>query len=524
MSRVLAIHATDTRHSRHFGVDSRHSRHFCAPFAPFCLAMPAKPPHTRARSNVAVVLSKTRTPPPWNMSTPHHVQNWLRGQHDAVSAATIHNAFPQIAPRTLSRWLQGWIQDGLVVRVGQGKASRYSMPPGSTYPVVSTLPAPAVPSRNAFDGIPLSPDAEEVFRLVSRPLAMRTPVGYQPAFLADYDVAAPYLSAPILRRLEALGDTGQPGLPAGTFAREVLERLLIDLSWASSHLEGNTYTRLDTRELLAHGRVAEGKALVETQMILNHKGAIEFLVEEAATLELGSLYTVRNLHGILSQNLLPDSSDEGRLRTRSVMISGSGYRPLDIPSQIEEALHQTLKKAETIENPWEQSFFLLVHLPYLQPFSDVNKRTARLLANLPLLRRNLCPLTFLDVPPDAYALATLGVYEFTRVELLRDLYVWAYERSAREYTVLQQTLAAPDPLRLQHRDTLREIVQRCVRTPSEPAIEVVHRLLDQLAPHTRDDVLALAMNELRNLHEGNIARYGLRPSEYNTWRQSQRDV
>lgn len=458
------------------------------------------------------------------MSTPHQVQSWLREQHNAVSAAAIQDAFPELAPRTLSRWLQRWVQDGLVIRIGQGKASRYAVTPGSAYHATPTPPSTVAPTRTAFDGISLSPDAEEVLRLVSRPLAMRTPVGYQPAFLADYDASAPYLSAPILRRLEALGDTGQPGLPAGTFAREVLERLLIDLSWASSHLEGNTYTRLDTRELLAHGRVAEGKALVETQMILNHKGAIEFLVEEAATLELGSLYVVRNLHGILSQNLLPDSSDEGRLRTRSVMISGSGYRPLDVPSQIEEALQKTLQKADAIENPWEQSFFLLVHLPYLQPFSDVNQRTARLLTNLPLLRKNLCPLTFLDVPPDAYALATLGVYEFTRVELLRDLYVWAYERSAREYTVLQQTLAAPDPLRLAHRDTLREIVRQCVQTPSEPAIEVVHRLLDKLAPHTRENVLALAMNELRNLHEGNIARYGLRPSEYNAWRQSQRAV
>ena len=91
---------------------------------------------------------------------------------------------------------------------------------------------------------------------------------------------------------------------------------------------------------------------------------------------------------------------------------------------------------------------MMVHLPYQQPFADINKRTSRLAANLPLFRVNLCPLTFLDVPEQAYSRATLGVYEMTRVELLRDLYVCAYERSTQEYLAIKQDLAEPDPLRL----------------------------------------------------------------------------
>ncbi len=89
----------------------------------------------------------------------------------------------------------------------------------------------------------------------------------------------------------------------------------------------------------------------------------------------------------------------------------------------------------------------MVHLPYLQPFADINKRTSRLAANMPLLKANLCPLTFLGVSPQAYSTAVLGVCEMTRVELLRDLYVWAYERSTQEYMVIQQNLAQPNPTR-----------------------------------------------------------------------------
>ena len=109
--------------------------------------------------------------------------------------------------------------------------------------------------------------------------------------------------------------------------------------------------------------------------------------------------------------------------------------------QIEDALEVLLGKANQIEDPFEQSFFMMVHLPYLQPFADINKRTSRLAANLPLFRANLCPLTFLDVPEQAYSRAILGVYEMTRVELLRDLFIWAYERSTQEYLAIKQDLA-----------------------------------------------------------------------------------
>jgi Fic family protein len=125
-----------------------------------------------------------------------------------------------------------------------------------------------------------------------------------------------------------MGDTGQADCPAGTHGRAILNRLLIDLSWASSNLEGNTYTLLDTRQLIEHGKAAQGKAAAETQMILNHKAAIELLIDNAETVSFNR-YTILNLHSALSENLLPNPSDEGRLRQHAVEIGKSVYRPLD---------------------------------------------------------------------------------------------------------------------------------------------------------------------------------------------------
>lgn len=194
-----------------------------------------------------------------------------------------------------------------------------------------------------------------------------------------------------------------------------MDRLLIDLSWNSSRLEGNTYSLLDTQRLLERGEAVEGKDAKETQMILNHKAAIEMLADDAE--EIGfNRYTLCNLHALLSENLLPDPMAGGRLRSHSVGIGASVFEPLQVPQQIEEGFDIMLTKVEAVRNPFEQALFIMVHLPYLQPFDDVNKRLSRLAANIPLVRRNLCPLSFVDVDREMYTLGFLGVYELGRIE------------------------------------------------------------------------------------------------------------
>jgi Fic family protein len=397
--------------------------------------------------------------------------------------------------------------------VGQGRARRYFSADNSPDKVTSTTQADVFPSF-----IPLSADSQDILRYINQPLQARKPVGYQLEFLEAYRPNKTwYLSEPLRRQLHKMGKTTDVDAPAGTFSRAILNRLLIDLSWASSHLEGNTYSRLDTRELIEHGKAARGKAAIETQMILNHRTAIELLVANIDSAEFNR-YTLMNLHSALAENLLPNPADEGRIRRHAVDIGKSVYRPLSAPQQIEDALTSLLSKATDIRDPFEQSFFMMVHLPYLQPFADVNKRTSRLAANLPLFRANLCPLTFLDVPEQAYSSATLGVYEMARVELLRDLYLWAYERSTQEYQAIKQDLAEPDPLRLAWREFIKQAIREVVMHPEIDPLSIIQKsVAKQIPQHEQMDVKALLVEELRRLHEGVLARYGLRPSEFAAW-------
>src|ERR1043165_8213562 len=172
-------------------------------------------------------------------------------------------------------------------------------------------------------------------------------------------------------------------------------------------------------------------------------------------------YTILNLHGILAQNLLPDPGAPGRLRRMGVGIGR--FHPLELPQLIEECFNQVLDTAAAILDPFEQALFAMVQLPYLQPFDDVNKRVSRLSANIPFIKRNLSPLSFIDVPRLLYTEALLGVYELNKIDLLRDVFIWAYERSAARYAAVRQSLGEPDPFRFRHRAALRQIVGDVVR-------------------------------------------------------------
>ena len=256
-------------------------------------------------------------------------------------------------------------------------------------------------------------------------------------------------------------------------------------------------------------------------MILNHKAAIELLVEQAEDIGFNT-FTFFNLHALLSENLLVDPSESGRLRSRIVEVSGTVFHPLGIPQQIDAYFHIILDKAAAISDPFEQAFFIMVHIPYLQPFVDVNKRVSRLGANIPLIQHNLCPLSFIDVPERAYVEGTLGVYELKRVDLLRDVFVWAYERSCQRYMAIRETVAEPDPVRLRYREALITVVSEIVRSQQPPGEPAVRAVAATLVPQEHlDQITELALADLRNLHEGNVSRYRLRLSEYRAWQPMQ---
>jgi Fic family protein len=349
---------------------------------------------------------------------------------------------------------------------------------------------------------------------------MRTPVGYNQSFLeAYYPNETWYLSAALREQLRQIGTPPDDERPAGTFARDMLHRLLIDLSWASSRLEGNTYSRLDTQRLIELGQAAEGKDALETQMILNHKAAIELLVNEADLVDF-TPYSVFSLHALLSDGLLAESSACGRIRHRPVDIGGSVYLPIAMPQRLGELFSIILTMAKEIRDPFEQAFFVMVHLPYLQPFEDVNKRVSRLAANIPLIRHNLCPLSFIDVPERPYVEAMLGVYELNRVELLRDVFVWAYERSCQQYLAIRQELVPPDTFRLRYRQALSMAVKTIVLQRQEPARKAVAAIIPpEVAKEDCDKFIKLVLDEFENLHDGNAIRFGIRPLEFAAWKE-----
>ena len=164
-------------------------------------------------------------------------------------------------------------------------------------------------------------------RYLSSPPDQRPPVGYQRAFLDDYRPSAGYLSQDELDALSKAGQMAAVPAPAGTYARRILDRMLIELSWNSSRLEGNTYSLLDTKRLIEFGAEGQHRDAGETQMILNHKRAIEFLVDSVDEVDLDRR-TILNLHALLADNLLSDPSAPGRLRSHPVGVE----RPHTVPS------------------------------------------------------------------------------------------------------------------------------------------------------------------------------------------------
>lgn len=420
--------------------------------------------------------------------------------------------------RTLQRWMNQLIALKKLRKEGQGRATRYFLGQNTT----ALSPATHQPKETAHSAIqiPLSAEARAVYVHTQQPVQKRIPVGYNRAFLDDYRPNVSfYLPESIRAELLSHGQAVTSNEPAGTYARQIAHRLLIDLSWNSSRLEGNTYSLLETERLLSVGEAAHGKNALEAQMILNHKDAIEFLIASAQ--EVGfNRYTLLNLHALLSDNLLDDPTASGRLRTIPVGIGQTVFIPLEGPQRIDECFQQVLDTAAVIENPFEQAFFAMVHLPYLQPFEDVNKGISRLAANIPLIKRNLCPLSFVDVPQPIYISAMLGIYELNRIDLLRDVFVWAYKRSCSRYSAIRQSLGEPDPFRTQYRLLNSEAIAGVVRqrmNKSEAVAFVQHFANTKLPTQDQARFVEVVETQLLSLHLGSIARYRLRPSEFMDW-------
>ena len=360
---------------------------------------------------------------------------------------------------TVNRYLASLAHGGTVQKLGSGPATRYRIPGPVHHEVSAVASTVATAKATAAIKLPWSAQALELRAQLQAPIATRQPVTYRRHFVDDYvPNQSQLLSAELATSLWDAGRV-QGQQPASTYARKVLEQLLIDLSWHSSRLEGNRKSLLDTKALFAKGRTPGDD--LEASMLLNHKDAIEFMVD--AVPEYGiTVPVIRNIQSLLMQGLLENLDSLGAIRQTVVNITDSVYIPTQVPNLLEEMLRLFVEKARHIKNPVEAAFFLWVNIAYLQPFEDGNKRTSRLCANLPLMLSNCAPLSFLDVEPQDYASAVTGVYERLDMRLATELFAWTYRRSIEKYRVILESMGGPDPFRARLREQLGDAVRNVV--------------------------------------------------------------
>ena len=211
--------------------------------------------------------------------------------------------------------------------------------------------------------------------------------------------------------------------------RKEMERLGIDLSWKSSQIEGNTYSLLETERLLRESKTADGKTKEEAVMLLNHKDALRFVLDNPDYLQHLTISHIEDIHQLLTKEL---SVDRG-IRHRRVGITGTNYHPLDNEFQIREALHDTCDLINSKENVFEKALLTLVLLSYIQAFADGNKRTARITSNAILIANGYCPLSFRSVDSIDYKKAMLIFYEQNNLYAFKKIFIEQFEFAVREY-------------------------------------------------------------------------------------------
>ena len=385
------------------------------------------------------------------------------------------------------RALRRLVDAGKLEVVGEGRATRYRVAGG-----------------------------EAVLAHLLTPVHLRPEAGYRKEFPGRYRPnETRYLTVADREQLERAGTPAVAPLsafPGVTYAVRVLEELEIDMSWASSRLEGNSYDLLDTERLVRSARVAKGRSRRDTVMILNHKDAIRYVVGNLDRIEICTP-DLCNIHALLANELISDPALLGGLRRMPVATGRSTYAPPEDRLTIRDEFDTLVRTASRIEDPFEQSFFLLVHIPYLQPFADVNKRTSRIASIIPLLKADLAPMSFLAIDDATYIRGLLGVYELNDVSLLREAYVNGYVASAERYRYLRPEIIDPAKGGLEYRRFTRSAVRCCVLDWRAFRPERIRRLMDEAGIPTedRDSLLDYIGRCFCGLTESNAVRYGLGP-------------
>lgn len=285
----------------------------------------------------------------------------------------------------------------------------------------------------------LNPDSRPYLQWdLSRPPQQRPETTYNPKLLEAYQPNTSYLltstQRSILTAAGQISGTNPPELGSKNYAR-LISTLLIDLAHASSNLENVPISWLDTKTLIEFGERPEGLDETELRIVLNHKAAINHLTTYAA--EMQPLpRDLFDLHALIASGLIAETAAVGTLRKRVVRFADSRYLPPDNPHLLKDAFELFCSKANAIRDPFEQAFFIMTFIPYLQPFQDGNKRTSRLAMNIPLLKNRLAPFSFADLRKRDYMFGLLAVYERGHHPFLAEAFVAAYCKTAPRYAEL----------------------------------------------------------------------------------------
>lgn len=414
--------------------------------------------------------------------------------------------------RTLQRRLAHLLKTGDIGKEGGRRSSKY---------FIVAVGAKAENPEHSGSQAVFSEHSQGAIKRLQRPVHLRERVTYKRLFLEEY-IPNKTFYIPIEKRaaLARAGRRADAKLAAGVYVRQICQKLLVDLSYNSSRLEGNNYSKLGTQKLIEQGIGAEGRIYEETVMIINHKKAILFLIENARDVQLAPL-TIFSLHNLLSQGLLRNPRSCGSIRKVDVDIGKSAYKPLNNPRQLAKIFELILFKARKIEDPFEQSFFVLIHLSYLQAFEDVNKRTARLSCNIPFIKENLCPLSFTEVSRGDCSAALLSIYEQNDIRPMLDLYCWAYQCSCEQYQVVKDTPGAIDALRVEYRqqrkDVMRQIAKKALRGVDVDVDRLIEAYCHKNNIEEVDRFAAITLADLKTLHSGTIAGPGISAEELPRW-------
>jgi Fic family protein len=329
--------------------------------------------------------------------------------HANCSSSEIHKEFEtSISYATVKRILSQLLTEKYIISEGKGKGTRYFISP--SYELLYSIDLDSY-YKKEIDERHIKEDFNlDIFELLDKSELLNE---NELSKLTD-------LQKKYTENISQLSDFEY---------KKELERLAIDLSWKSSQIEGNTYSLLETERLLKDKETAAGKTKEEAIMLLNHKDALDFIVENPDYLIPLKMSKVVDIHSLLIKELAVDKN----LRKRRVGISGTNYRPLDNEFQIREALESTCKLVNRKENVFEKALLILVLISYIQPFMDGNKRTARIVSNAILMNYKHCPISFRTVDSVDYKKAMLLFYEKNNISRFKEIFINQFEFAVKTY-------------------------------------------------------------------------------------------